>query len=166
MKTDDSESQNVTTRYMLAATAVICICLAVYLRPLGTNQPAVLSHQSSAVVQSETAPLSPFAVLDLLLDSFFCRVTSCALGIGALMHVLTSLSGLGKIRRWLVAVLLPTFAIIGWQQIESSLFGRPRIYFGAVEVFVYLSIVFTYGFGIASMLFAVLQKPESVLADS
>ena len=94
-----------TARYLLIATGALAVCIAIY--------------KASQNQDSEILPYSTYHILMW----WPIQAVNFIVGIGIVMHVLTSLLGLAGWPRWLTAILAPTCGFTAWYSVSVRVLG-------------------------------------------
>ena len=139
-----------TLRYLLIATGVLAVCLAVHQVPF---PPATVS--SAYDPDPEGAPFRWYYVLSW----WPIQALNFVIGVAILMHVLTSLAGLHGWRQWLAAILVPTFTFTAWYSFSVHFLDHHP---GSIDEWGYIQgglLGSAVGFGIVSF---VVALPELI----
>jgi len=134
-----------TVRYLLIATGVLAVCLAIHQVPF---PPATV------IDANDPNPKFPPFRWHYVLSSWQIQFLNFVIGIATLMHVLTSVSGLHGWRQWLAAILVPTFTFTVWYSISVHFFNHHP---GSIDEWGHIQcglLGFTLGFGIVSIFVA------------
>ena len=139
-----------TSRYLLIATGAIAVCLAIYLVPLPTVTIIDLNGSNPAA-----RPFRWYYVLSW----WPIQAINFIVGVGTLMHVVTSLVGLTGWRQWIAAILFPTIWFTAWHSCSVRVLGQhpgSTDEWGCIQVGLLGSAI---GFGIVT---TVVALPELI----